>query len=209
MPLNLDVIYNEDCSLGIPKLPSQSIDLVFTDPPYPKKYSYCYDYLANECPRVMKYGASLLTVVGHYALPDILEKFKDKLKYRWILCMNQFEGSHSRMAMGIEVLWKPILWFVKGSYPQGRGFLRDGVEITGKAGQEKKYHKWEQDISWASYYIERLCSEGGIVLDPFMGSGTTAIVCKRLKRKYIGFEISKNYYRIAQQRLLAEKTLWD
>ena len=207
--MKLDIIYNEDCFEGIKKLPDESIDLVITDPPYSKKYLYCYDYLANECPRVMKNGASLLTIVGHYALPNVLEKFKGKLKYRWILCMNQFEGNHSRMAMGIEILWKPILWFVKGSYPQGRGFLRDGVEITGKAGQEKKYHKWEQDISWVEYYIRKLSSSNGIILDPFMGSGTTAIACRRLNRKYIGFEIDKEYYQIAEQRLEAEKTLWD
>jgi len=207
--MKTNIIYNEDCLEGMKKLSNKCIDLVITDPPYPKKYSYCYDYLANECPRVMKNGASLLTILGHYALPVVLEKFKDKLKYRWILCMNQFQGKHSRMGMGIEVLWKPILWFVKGSYPQGRGFLKDGVEIIGKAGQEKKYHKWEQDISWVEYYIKKLSSPNGVILDPFMGSGTTAIACKRLNRRYIGFELSKTYCDIAKSRLEAEKTLWD
>ncbi|KKK58112.1 hypothetical protein LCGC14_3047690, partial [marine sediment metagenome] len=39
--------------------------------------------------------------------------------------------------------------------------------------------------------------------------GTTAIACVKSNRKYIGFDTSKKYCRIARERLLAEKTLWD
>jgi site-specific DNA-methyltransferase (adenine-specific) len=45
------------------------------------------------------------------------------------------------------------------------------------------------------------CPEGGIVLDPFMGSGTTALVCKRLKRNFIGLEINREYLKTAERRL--------
>lgn len=45
------------------------------------------------------------------------------------------------------------------------------------------------------------CPEGGIVLDPFMGSGTTALVAKRLDRKYIGIELNPKYVRLAETRL--------
>lgn len=43
--------------------------------------------------------------------------------------------------------------------------------------------------------------EGGVVLDPFMGSGTTAIVCKKLSRKYVGCELNPEYIKIAEKRL--------
>jgi DNA modification methylase len=43
--------------------------------------------------------------------------------------------------------------------------------------------------------------EGDIVLDPFIGSGTTAVACKLTKRKFIGFEIDKKYCRLAAKRL--------
>lgn len=45
------------------------------------------------------------------------------------------------------------------------------------------------------------CPEGGIVLDPFMGSGTTAVVAKRLGRKYIGIELNPKYIEIAEKRI--------
>lgn len=49
--------------------------------------------------------------------------------------------------------------------------------------------------------VDLLSYKDDIVLDPFMGSGTTAIICKEKKRKYIGFEISKKYVEIANERI--------
>src|SRR3972149_1106894 len=190
-----------DCSELMKNISDNSVDLVLTDPPYLKEYLYTYDYLADECPRIMKKGASLLTIVGHYALPEVCKKFENKLKYRRMFCMNQFEGKHARMAMGIEVMWKPILWYVKDSYPMGRGFIRDGFIVSGKDGQTKKHHKWEQDPSWAEFFISKLTKEGDVVLDPFMGSGTVCLAAKKLNREYIGIEISEEYYKIAKERI--------
>ncbi|HOV22334.1 MAG TPA: site-specific DNA-methyltransferase [bacterium] len=50
-------------------------------------------------------------------------------------------------------------------------------------------------------FIECFCPENGIVLDPFMGSGTTAIASIKLGRKFIGFEISKEYCELAEKRI--------
>ena len=49
--------------------------------------------------------------------------------------------------------------------------------------------------------INAACPENGIVLDPFLGSGTTCVAAKQLKRRYIGIEISQEYCRIAEERL--------
>jgi site-specific DNA-methyltransferase (adenine-specific) len=46
------------------------------------------------------------------------------------------------------------------------------------------------------------CPEGGVVLDPFLGSGTTSVVAKKLKRNYIGIEINEEYCCWAEKRLL-------
>ena len=47
--------------------------------------------------------------------------------------------------------------------------------------------------------------EGGVVLDPFMGSGTTAVACIKEGRNYIGFELDKNYYEKACERIAVEQ----
>jgi site-specific DNA-methyltransferase (adenine-specific) len=49
--------------------------------------------------------------------------------------------------------------------------------------------------------IKMLTKEGNVVLDPFLGSGTTAAVAKRLKRNYIGIEITPEYVEYAERRL--------
>ncbi len=195
-----------DCNKVMSSILDNSIDLVLTDPPYLREFLYTYKYLAQVCPRIMKKGASLLTIVGHFAIPEVCEMFKDKLKYRWCFCMNQFEGKHARMAMGIEVMWKPVLWYVKEAYPQGRGFIRDGLVIDGKGGQKKENHKWEQDLSWAKFFIEKLTKEGDTVLDPFMGSGTTGVACKELGRNFVGIEIDPEYYNITKRRICGTTT---
>ena len=50
--------------------------------------------------------------------------------------------------------------------------------------------------------IKAGCRENGIVLDPFMGSGTTALVSRKLNRNFIGFEINQDYIKIAEERLI-------
>jgi site-specific DNA-methyltransferase (adenine-specific) len=50
-------------------------------------------------------------------------------------------------------------------------------------------------------FIQCFCPPGGVVLDPFMGSGSTAVAAKRLGRNYIGFEISKEYCNLAEKRI--------
>jgi DNA modification methylase len=52
------------------------------------------------------------------------------------------------------------------------------------------------------------CPENGIVLDPFMGSGTTAVVAMKHFRKYIGIEINPEYIKIAEKRIAHEKGLF-
>jgi site-specific DNA-methyltransferase (adenine-specific) len=52
--------------------------------------------------------------------------------------------------------------------------------------------------------IKAGCPEGGIVLDPFMGAGTTAVVARKLNRNYVGFELNPDYIKIANKRLVHE-----
>jgi DNA modification methylase len=54
-----------------------------------------------------------------------------------------------------------------------------------------------------NYFIQGATDEGDLVVDPFMGTGTTAVVAKALKREYIGFDISDDYVRTAMDRVEA------
>jgi len=63
-------------------------------------------------------------------------------------------------------------------------------------------HPTQKPLELFEYLIRSYSNEGDLVLDNCMGSGTTAVACKRLNRHFIGFEINKEYYDVSLQRLL-------
>ena len=71
---------------------------------------------------------------------------------------------------------------------------------------EKRVHEAQKPLSAVEFLIKLTTREGQVVLDPFMGSGTTAAACMRLKRDFIGFEIDKDYYDRSIRRLEILKT---
>ena len=62
-------------------------------------------------------------------------------------------------------------------------------------------HPCPKPLAWAEWIIERATKENDIVLDPFCGSGTVGVACKKLGRRFIGIDISKDYCKMAHDRL--------
>lgn len=186
------------------ELEVDNIDAIITDPPYPKEYLPLYDGLFDLASRSLVDGGSLLTIVPHYALTQVIINsisYK-QLKYRWIMAMWQQAGPHPRMAMGMEILWKPILWYVKRAWPSGRGFITDGFVNTPPV---KKLHKWQQANTWAQHCL-KVVPEGGLVLDPMMGSGTLPIVAAREGYQVIGVDNDIDTIEVAIERI---EKLWQ
>ena len=92
----------------------------------------------------------------------------------------------------------------------GIGDYKDDVNsASGKYGSEKapakNFHPTVKPISLMSYLVTMGSRENDLVLDPFVGSGTTCIAAKLLNRKYIGMELNDEYAVIAQERIKAHK----
>lgn len=91
--------------------------------------------------------------------------------------------------------------------------LNDGYELksrwykssTNKEDKNKFKHPTIKPIDLVERHIKHSSNEGDIVLDPFVGSGTTCVAAKKTNRNYIGFEIDKNYHEIATKRLAKEE----
>lgn len=169
------------------EIPDESIELIFTDPPYDRDAIPLFGDLAKEAARVLRPGGSLIAYCGHIQLPEVLGLMSGHLRYWWVnACLHA--GTASRMnKYGIKVTWKPMVWFVKGSRGDVQTMLNDSVS----GGQEKEHHAWQQSQAEAEYYIERLCSPGGVVWDPFAGGGTTLAACEALGRKWIASEMDE------------------
>lgn len=69
-----------------------------------------------------------------------------------------------------------------------------------------KLHPTEKPVSIVREFVQLNTDEGGTVLDPFMGSGTTAIACIKERRHFLGFELSQQYYDKAVRRIKAEQS---
>ena len=64
---------------------------------------------------------------------------------------------------------------------------------------------WQGDcLELMKQYIELASQENNIVLDPFMGSGSTGVACKELNRNFIGYELDPKYFKIAKERINKE-----
>jgi len=78
----------------------------------------------------------------------------------------------------------------------------DDISVVGfKDAPKGKLHTFQKPTKLIKRIILASSNPKDLVLDPFMGSGTTAFVCLELGRKFIGFEINPEYYKIANERL--------
>lgn len=93
--------------------------------------------------------------------------------------------------------FKPIK---EHSYPAER-FPRDVLHDLWRHPHGKIYHPTQKPVLLCEYFIKTYSNEGAIVLDPFMGSGTTALAAINTNRQFIGFEKGKEYFDIAQDRI--------
>ena len=97
---------------------------------------------------------------------------------------------------GVRIGWKAVLWFVKGT----RDNKEDIVSDVMSGGREKQHHDWQQAESEAAYWIEHLCPPDGLVVDPFLGGGTTGVAAQKHGRNWVGFEIDEDQALIAISR---------
>ena len=79
------------------------------------------------------------------------------------------------------------------------------VQLFSTDKQKSSLHPTQKPVALFEYLIRTYTNEGDTVLDNCMGSGTTAIACMNTNRNYIGFELDKDYYELANERIINHK----
>ncbi len=172
---------------------TDSIDLILTDPPYPKEYLYLWDELGEVAERVLKPNRYLVTYSGQLYLDRVMSFLAQHLSYCWVISLYHSGPTQSVHPRNVICTWKPILIYKKGEPGKFDIDIEYVVDSFNKDYRDKQFHEWGQGESAVGYLMDKFSKPGELVLDPFVGGGTTLVVAADRKRKCIGIEIDEQY----------------
>ena len=218
-----------DCLELMKDIPDGSIDLIVTDPPYTmtKRGKSCRpnwmpnnmgdnvfdgalpdpDVWMRECFRILKDGTHFYTFCNTNDLQKFLNTAADSgFKLHNVLTMVKNTKMPNRWYMKNCEL---ILFFRKGkAKPIKNMCCRDWFFVDMPTKKTGKLHITEKPLETIEMFVTNSSDAGAIVLDPFMGSGTTGVACVKTGRRFIGMELDPGYFDIAYNRITeAEKAV--
>lgn len=269
--MKINIIYNEDCLKGLKKIKDNSVDLIFTSPPYADRrkkryggkneseYNDWFLLIRKELYRILKEdGSFFLNIKNHtnnservlYVMELVL-RLKKEINFRFV---DEFvwtkNGVPGRFPNRFKNRFEPVYHFSKsknikfnpynvgtpmkevskkrmnrkrsGVRKNGSGFCgmryndnfknkelalpSNHLHIVQKSNQYtiQSKHPAVFPIELSDFFVKAFTNEDDIVLDPFMGSGTTAISRIKNKRNYIGFEwnsVNNEYHDLCLKRI--------
>ncbi len=195
-------IYHGDCREILPEIAADSVDLVFTDPPYHRDKNRLYEVLGAQAARVLRPNGFCYAYCGADSLPTVMQYMGLHLDWFWLFSISH-RGAHPRMwNKRLMIAEKPVMAWTRGiPHQDSLAWVATNWESE-KA--DKLFHQWGQGAGFAFETITKRTSRGATVLDPCLGGGTTARVCKDTGRNFIGIEIDEASCEIAAKRLSQE-----
>jgi len=209
----LNKIYCMDCLEGLKKIPDNSVDLVFFDPPYNQKKNYGIykDNLSKEgyedfMKKVISESLRISNGKMCIFVSDKLTRFFwNIIPNSQLIIIKKFASGFPYQFKNIFCHWHSILTTVNPN--QRIPDLWEDVRLPGEGyfyREERTNNPGQTSLKLTDYCIKYFSNEGDVIVDPFIGSGTTAVICKQLKRKFLGFEINLKYIEEANKRLSQE-----
>jgi ParB-like chromosome segregation protein Spo0J len=171
---------------------------IITDPPYPREFLALWGDLASygmewECD-------ALVAMSGQFLLPDVIKQIQRAgWTYRWTAAYLTAGPATRVHAVQVGTSWKPILIFDHDNTE--REFVT--TDVFRSTGDDKHHHHWGQNENGIAALVEAFTKPGDLVIDPFLGGGTTAVVCKALGRRFVGCDIDANAVHATRERLNA------
>ena len=217
----INTIQCMDCVLGFDYIPNESVDLVITDPPYGiSKELNCkgkrlgttakLDFNFGEWDKfnidwfeiaIKKTKGWMMTFcakkdVGYFI--DILEK--NGFVAIDVIVWQKPDPIPLNAKSRFLNAWEAIVVGKRPGAYWGSTYEHNIIKMQAPKGKNR-IHPTQKPVELIKRLIELTTRKGDLVLDPFMGSGTTAVACIESKRDYLGFEISKEYHKQANNRI--------
>lgn len=211
----MNKIVCDDANNFLKKLLPKSVDLVLTDPPYGVGISSWDDEAplewCKEIPRIMKDNASLLVFCGKQNRFEIEKTLRDNNLHFWQELIWVYGNGGVTRKVSYNGHHEPILWFVKDCDDfyfniEGKKWIDTWTVIDRARPQknyncDKKIHPTQKALQVVKRLIEYHSKKDDVILDPYMGSATTAVACKLLGRNFVGCELDEGYVDLANKRL--------
>lgn len=208
----INKVIQGDCLEVMKQMPDKCVDLVLTDPPYGDGIGY--GRMAKEIENNEDES------INYKVLPDLYRLLKEGggcyLFTNWKFSGKIMRFVEEQTSFNIRMQ----LVVVKNNIGMGYGFrnqyelclvlekgevkYENGISNVLKMehiNHDKDSHPHEKGLELLKTLISHSSKTGDVVLDCFLGSGSTAVACKQLNRKYIGIELSEKYCQIARDRL--------
>jgi len=228
--MRLNYIDNMDCLEGLAAVPDNSVDVVITDPPYFLSMGHAgdkgnaksiglssnrtfndlaickpfYSKLFQEYRRVLKEDGHFYFFTDWRGYAFYFPIINAELPVRNMIVWDKKSGPGSYYTFAHELIIfgtaAPKLRHSGGTNIWRMAAFSSGAKKT----NGEKVHPTQKPVELIMKMIEDSTEPGAVVLDTFMGSGTTAVACIRTGRNYIGFELDEKYHAIAQGRVAAE-----
>lgn len=219
-------LYNGDCLEVMKNMPDKSVDCIITDPPYEidnhgggktelanRKLvkenhigfiskGFDYDNVFNEFIRICK-TPNFLIFCSNNQVSKIMSWFESHKLKTTLLIWNK--TNPTPLCNGKHLSDVEFVVYVRGkgaTFNNSTPFKhKSKVFISPVVSSKNRLHPTQKPIELLTQYIELHSNEGDIILDPFMGSGSTGVACQNTNRNFIGIELDENYFKIAQERL--------
>jgi site-specific DNA-methyltransferase (adenine-specific) len=180
---NFEGILNGDALELCDAIPEESVDIILTDPVYSEVEHY--RWLALLGAKVLKPDRALLAFYGGPKIWDVHRVMSNHLTWTWNLNYTVVAKANKLIGYNIFTWTTPCLWFRKG-----KGFPRRRIPDTFISNKRpSSSFKWNKNLEVVEYWLKAFTDPGDVVLDPFAGSGTVAVACKRLGRLYLSTEL--------------------
>jgi site-specific DNA-methyltransferase (adenine-specific) len=195
-------LYNEDCLQALRKLNDKQFNLAITDPPY--NVGRLYNEHDDEMPlwkyemwcrewfdELLRVSETVVMTVGYKNL-----KFWMNLDPKHMIIWHK-PNQNSPSPLGGFNAYEPVLFWGKTQKRIGHDIFKTNIAMQ----EEAAWHNCPKHLpSWIKL-IDMIVNKPAKVIDPFSGSGTTAIACHKLKLEFVGYELDSMYYDKACKRI--------
>src|SRR4051812_42089142 len=191
--LEPDQVHQMDCFTALPNVPDESVDIVLTDPPYPNRLDLFTNALVDgyaavylSCKKAKNY---VVFFWNPQDVPQAPPGWYEVARHVW----------HKPDTKSITHYEVVVVWSRENKRKVSRVWSIPILDY--RSLRDWKPHPTQKPVKLVRYLLDLYTKEGDTVLDPFVGSGTTAVACLQTGRHCVAIERDVQYAKIAQERV--------